>query len=107
MTAESVRGALRKPLRESTVRTVLRRIAEKGFATYDVDGRTYVYRSVDAPGSVAASGVRRLAELLYRGSVADLLVGLVDSNSIDPSELDALSARIAAIRSEHAPERDP
>jgi len=99
MTADAVREALPRPLRESTVRTLLRRITEKGYLTHDVDGRTYVYRAVDAPGAVAASGVRRLAQLLYRGSVGDLLVGLVDSQEIDAAELNALMARIRATQS--------
>jgi len=96
MTADDVREALPNPLRESTVRTLLRRITEKGYLTHDVDGRTYVYRAVDEPSAVAASGVRRLAQLLYRGSVGDLLVGLVDSREIDAAELEALMARIRA-----------
>jgi predicted transcriptional regulator len=99
LTAESVREALPRKLRESTVRTLLRRIMEKGYLTHTVDGRTYVYRAADAPAAVAASGLRRLAQQLYRGSVTDLLVGLVDSKEIDPAELDALIARIQAARS--------
>ncbi len=99
MTADDVRITLPKPLRESTVRTLLRRIAKKGYLTYDVDGRSYVYRPVDPPASVAASGVRKLADLLYRGSVGDLLVGLVDSKEIEQTELDALLARIQGARS--------
>lgn len=100
MTAEAVREALPRPLRESTVRTLLRRITEKGYLTHVVDGRTYVYHPVDKPAEFAASGMRRLAQLLYRGSVSDLLVGLVDSDEIDPKELDALMARISAARSQ-------
>jgi BlaI family transcriptional regulator, penicillinase repressor len=99
MTAEAVREALPKPLRESTVRTLLRRITEKGYLTHSVEGRTYVYRAVDEPAEFAASGMRRLAQLLYRGSVGDLLVGLVDAKEIDQAELDALMARIQAARS--------
>jgi BlaI family transcriptional regulator, penicillinase repressor len=100
MTAEMVRGAMPKALRESTVRTLLKRICEKGYLTHELDGRAYVYRPADAPGSAAATGVRRLAEMLYRGSVADLLVGLVDSRAMDAAELDALMARIQAVRAQ-------
>lgn len=96
MTADAVREALPNPLRESTVRTLRCRITAKGYLTHDVDGLTYVYRAVDEPSAVAASGVRRLAQRLYRGSVGDLLVGLVDSQEIDAAELDALMARIRA-----------
>jgi BlaI family transcriptional regulator, penicillinase repressor len=99
LTAEAVREALPKRLRESTVRTLLRRIMEKGYLTHTVDGRTYVYRAADAPSAVAASGIRRLARQLYRGSVADMLVGMVDNREIDAAELDALLTRIQAKRS--------
>jgi len=47
MTADAVREALPNPLRESTVRTLLRRITEKGYLSRDVDGRTYVFRAMD------------------------------------------------------------
>lgn len=104
LSAESVREALPKKLHESTVRTLLRRIMEKGYLTHVVDGRTYVYRAADAPAAVAASGLRRLAQQLYQGSIADLLVGLVDSKEIDDAELDALYARIQAARSPAAGE---
>ena len=98
MTSEEVRTALPKALRESTVRTLLRRITEKGYLTHDIDGRTFVYRPTEPPATVAASGVRHLADLLYRGSVGDLLVGLVENDEIDPVELDVLMARIHAAR---------
>lgn len=106
MTADAVRETLPRQLRESTVRTLLRRITEKGYLTYDVDGRTYVYRAVDEPGAVAASGIRRLAQLLYRGSVGELLVGLVDSKELDSVELDALMAHIRAAQSPTAGDSD-
>ena len=41
VTAEAVREKLSRPLKESTVRTVLRRLEDKGYTTHTVDGRTY------------------------------------------------------------------
>src|SRR5271170_6892057 len=40
MTAEAVRERLGRPLKESTVRTVLRRLEEKGFVSHTVEQRT-------------------------------------------------------------------
>ncbi len=41
ITAENVREHLKRPLKESTVRTVLRRLEDKGFVTHTVEGRTF------------------------------------------------------------------
>ena len=48
-TAEDVRASLaaKHPMKDSTVRTVLRRLEEKGYLTHSVDGRTYLYRAVE------------------------------------------------------------
>ena len=45
-TADEVRQALsrKQPMKDSTARTVLRRLEEKGYLTHEVSGRTYVYR---------------------------------------------------------------
>jgi predicted transcriptional regulator len=50
VTAELVRERLDRRLKESTVRTVLRRLEEKGYVTHDVDGRTYVYHPTQPRG---------------------------------------------------------
>ena len=52
ITAETVRERLERKLKESTVRTVLRRLEEKGYVTHTVDGRTYVYQAKEERGLV-------------------------------------------------------
>jgi predicted transcriptional regulator len=99
--AESVRARLDRPLKESTVRTVLRRIEEKGYAKHEVEGRTFIFTAATPAAEVAERGVRGLAAWLYQGSVAELLVGLVGSSRLEPQELDRLSDLIARAR------RDP
>ena len=44
VTADQVRELLDRPLKDSTVRTVLRRLEEKGYLAHSVDDRTFVYR---------------------------------------------------------------
>ncbi len=99
-TADDVRTALAAdhPMKESTVRTLLRRLEAKGYVTHDVDGRTFRYRAVNAPEAVAASAVRRIIDRFCNGSVEQLLVGLVDSQIVDREELRRLAARIGARR---------
>lgn len=96
-TAEDVRTALadRHPMKESTVRTILTRLEEKGYVSHRVDGRTNVYRGVDAPQKVAAHSVRQIIDRLCGGSVEQLLVGMVNNDVVDEQELQRLAQRIA------------
>jgi predicted transcriptional regulator len=97
-TAEACREALEpaRKLKDSTVRTILRRLEEKGYLTHEVSGRTYVYRASDQPQNVAAQAVRQIIDRLCGGSVEELLVGMVDSEVLNPDELQTLARKIAA-----------
>lgn len=96
-TAEDVRLdlAARHPMKESTVRTILKRLEEKGYVDHSVDGRTNVYRGVDAAQNVAAKAVRQIIERFCGGSVEQLLVGMVNNDVVDEGELQRLAQRIA------------
>ena len=94
-TAEQVRESLDRPLRESTVRTVLRRLEEKGYLTHTVQDRTYVYRAAEGRGRVAAKAVKSIADWFCNGSMEELLTGMVDSKVLDRKELQRLADKIA------------
>lgn len=87
VTAEAVRERLSKPLKESTVRTVLRRLEEKGYIVHRVEGRTYLYEPVEPRGRVAARAVQRIVDWICNGSVEEVLVGMVDSKMISRVDL--------------------
>jgi BlaI family transcriptional regulator, penicillinase repressor len=95
ITAEEVRERLRRPLKESTVRTVLRRLDEKGYVRHSVDNRTYRYRPAEARQLVAARAVKRIADWFCEGSVQELLVGMVDNKVLSRKELQVLAEKIA------------
>jgi|EndMetStandDraft_3_1072993.scaffolds.fasta_scaffold229074_2 predicted transcriptional regulator len=96
VTADDVRQALprRQDLKDSTVRTILRRLEEKGYVEHDVEGRTYVYHPRVEPHNVATQQVRGIIDRFCRGSVENLLVGMVDDNLITPDSLRELAERI-------------
>ena len=98
VTAEAVRIALEKTqqLKDSTVRTILRRLEEKGYVEHDVDGRTYVYRPRVQSQHVATDAVRGIIDRFCGGSVEDLLVGMVDDKILSPDKLKELAKKIAA-----------
>ena len=109
VTAEAVREQLERRLRESTVRTVLRRLEGKGYVTHTVEGRTYVYRATHPRAWVAAKAVERFVNWFCNGSVDGLTVGVLgltfkpntddmrDAPSLDiVPALQAAGARIVA-----------
>lgn len=103
-TAEDVRLALAHihPMKESTVRTILKRIEEKGYVTHHVEGRTNVYRVSEPQRNVVTAAVRRIIDRLCSGSVEQLLVGMVDGELLDERELKRLAEKLARRRN-----RDP
>ncbi len=95
VTAERVRENLSKALKESTVRTVLRRLEEKGYATHVVEGRTFLFSAAEQRSAVAAKAVKRIVDWFCNGSIEEVLVGMVDQKTINPEQLQALSEKIA------------
>src|ERR1700758_3168459 len=95
VTAEQVREELDRPLKDSTVRTVLRRLEEKGYLTHSVEDRTFIYRPAESRQRVAGRAAKRIVDWFCDGSVEALLVGMVDSKVLDQAELQRLAARIA------------
>jgi len=98
VTAERVReelGQQDRSLKDSTVRTVLRRLEEKGYVTHTVDNRTFLYSPAAPAQMVAGRAVKRILEWFCEGSVEALLVGMVDSSVLDRKELQRLAERIA------------
>jgi BlaI family transcriptional regulator, penicillinase repressor len=99
-TADQVRTCLGRPLKDSTIRTVLRRLEEKGYVGHAVENRTFIYRPAQSPQRVAARAVQRIVDWFCEGSVEDLLVGMVDSKVVGRAELTRLARRIAAAKKE-------
>ncbi|MGD0368281.1 MAG: BlaI/MecI/CopY family transcriptional regulator [Acidobacteriaceae bacterium] len=98
VTAEEVREEVERPLKDSTIRTVLRRLEEKGYLAHSVDNRTFIYRPAESPQKVAARAVQRIVDWFCEGSVEELLVGLVDSKVVSRAELERLARRVAAVK---------
>lgn len=99
-TAEACREGLapERPLKDSTVRTILRKLEEKGYVTHKVEGRTFLYSATSTRHSVAARAVHQVIERFCNGSVEEMLVGLVDHQVIAPKQLQRLAEKIAARR---------
>ncbi len=95
-TAEQIREGLapQHVLKDSTVRTVLRRLAEKGYVKHTVKGKAFVYSGVDKPRNVAVRAVQKILDRFCEGSLEQLLVGLVENEVVDRAELQKLAQKI-------------
>jgi BlaI family penicillinase repressor len=95
-TADQVRAALRTkhPLKDSSVRTLLRRLEARGFVTHDVAGSTFVYRADVHASRVAARAVRQIIDRFCAGSVEQFLAGLVDEHVIPRHEIERLARTV-------------
>ena len=102
VTVEQVRAGLEQkhPMKDSTARTIVRRLEEKGYLSHTVDGRTHIYSGTARPRSVAARVVRQVMDRLCGGSLEELLVGMVNDKVVDPKELSEIARRIASRKKE-------
>lgn len=95
--ADDVRQALEesRSLKDSTVRTLLRRMEEKGFLEHFVEGRTYFYQPVVLRERVATTAIQQIIDRFCDGSIEALLVGMVSDRLLDSEQLLKLAGRIA------------
>jgi BlaI family transcriptional regulator, penicillinase repressor len=93
VTADTVQKKLARPLKESTVRTVLKRLEEKGYLTHSTENRTFLYEATESRADAAARAVKGIVD--RNGSVEEVLTGLVDADVLDRRELQRLAEKIA------------
>jgi predicted transcriptional regulator len=84
-----------RPLKDSTIRTVLLRLEEKGYVQHELEGRAYLYSCVEAPRSVAAQAVKQILDRFCHGSLEALLSGMVHDEMVDTDELRKIVERLA------------
>ncbi len=94
--SEACREALAssRPMKDSTIRTVLRRLEEKGYLTHEIQGRTFIYRASDARQNVAVRAVKGIIDRFCGGSAEELVLGMVDSAVLSRKQLERLTRRI-------------
>lgn len=99
-TADACRAALERthPMHDSTMRTVLRRLEQKGYLAHSTEGRTFVYRAAVPRGRAGVRAAKQVIDRFWGGSAEDLVLGLVDHDVLDGPQLERLQKRIAAAR---------
>jgi predicted transcriptional regulator len=87
-------GADPKPQAQNTIQTLMRIMATKGLLTYEIQGRTFIYRPCYSRDESAA----RFLDRVFDGAASQLVQSLLKSEKIPAAELDALHTMIAQAR---------
>ena len=101
-TAGEVRQALPGEPSDSTVRTQLRVLEEKGHVRHEEHGLRYVYSPTVSRHVARKSAVKHLVDTFFEGSSANLVTALLgrDVASLSDTDLERLEALIKAARKE-------
>jgi predicted transcriptional regulator len=94
MTAAEVRGKVARDLKDATIRTVLRRLEEKGYVMHTVEAGTFIYHPKETSDSAAADALKGILDRFCGGSIERALQALVDAAFIEPRQLVAIAGRL-------------
>jgi BlaI family penicillinase repressor len=94
MTAMAVRKQLARKLKDATIRTVLRRLEEKGYVTHTVQAGTFIYSAKESAERTAARAVKGIIDRFCGGSIERALLGLVDAALVDPKQLALIAGQL-------------
>jgi BlaI family transcriptional regulator, penicillinase repressor len=106
-TSEACREALAssRPMKDSTIRTVLRRLEEKGYLTHETEGRTFIYKASDARQNVAVRAVKGIIDRFCGGSAELLVLGMVDNAVLNRKQFERLARKIGERKTEGKEEK--
>jgi BlaI family transcriptional regulator, penicillinase repressor len=80
----------KRNLKETSTRTLMRRLEKKGYLKHESDGRAYVYRAAEPARSLAARAVRQIIDRFCQGSVEELVSGMVEAKVLNNGDIDEL-----------------
>jgi BlaI family transcriptional regulator, penicillinase repressor len=93
-TAEEIRAALPDKPHDSTVRTILRVLKDKGQVRNSIKGKAYVYSPVVMRVNAERTAVRSMLQRFFGGSAEALVMRLIEDDQITPEQLEQLQKRM-------------
>ena len=100
-TVEAAHGVVsrKRNLKETTTRTLMRRLEQKGYLKHESDGRAFIYRAAEPARSLAARAVRQIIDRFCRGSVEELVSGMVEAKVLNKQDINELETFVRNRRS--------
>ena len=84
----------------TTVMTVMKNLADKGYLKYHKDGVTYVYSPAQEPESVRFNLVKDLVKKVFKGSPSELVQTLVEGEKLTKADMEEILKLIDNMREE-------
>lgn len=78
-----------------TARTLIARLVEKGALTYDVDGRTFLYRPLVTEEQCVAQASNSFLDRVFGGALKPMLAHFVEHRNLSPADLRDLEDLLA------------
>jgi predicted transcriptional regulator len=99
-TAAEITADIEDAPTNTTVRTLLRILGEKGHVRFERDGRSYVYRPAADRDEAGASMMSHVVRTFFGGSPARAMAALLgrEGDSLNDAQLDRLERLIAEAR---------
>ena len=88
--AEQIRARLSGDPHDSTVRTMLRILEDKGFVGHQRDGKSFIYRPLIQRDKVQRKTLGHVIRQFFSGSPQDLVLRLLEDEHLSPAELQEL-----------------
>jgi BlaI family penicillinase repressor len=92
-TAEEIRLAMRENIHDSTVRTLLRVLEEKGYVDHTVRGKAYLYRPRVPRKQAEKKALRSFLRRFFGGSAEALVLHLLEDERLSPGDLEEIARR--------------
>lgn len=78
----------------TTIMTVMKNLAEKGYLKYRKEGVTYVYSPAIEPDSVRSNLIKNLVTKVFKGSPKELVQALVNSEDLTEKDFAEIKTMI-------------
>lgn len=102
-TVADVRNRIQRerPIAYTTVMTVMRNLASKGYLAFEKDGNTYIYSPLRSANEVQRSLLRDLVSKVFRGSPTALVQTLVSDEQLSDEDIERIRTLIDDMEEEH------
>lgn len=85
-----IQAAFGWSIENATLRSVLRNLVDKGYATRRKEGKAFLYRARSRRAAQFSQAMQRMAEIFTGGSKADLILELLRREKLSPQDLATL-----------------
>jgi predicted transcriptional regulator len=90
----------------TTVMTVMKKLASKGYLSFVKEGNAYIYSAAQPPDEVRSSLLSDLLDKVFRGSPQALVQTLVRSGPLSDQEVSEIRRIVESMRSDAASAED-